>query len=237
MRNLLPENAIGYRCRVIAKSLRCKMQICLCNRNTAHLDHFEFIAEMSRSIVVLAASTNPVKVKSVEVAFQRAHPGVTIKVLAIAAASDVPAQPMGFEETRQGARNRVNNALKDFQTASPGETAPDYVVGLEGGCVIETFAGSDKEMSCFAWMAVLETKTNTVSFARTGTFVLPKSVSDLVEAGIELGEADDRVFGRTNSKHQDGAVGLLTRGTIDRTEYYVHAIILALSRFLSAEYY
>lgn len=38
-----------------------------------------------------------------------------------------------------------------------------------------------------------------------------------VAGGMELGEADDHVFERSNSKQEDGAVGLLTKGLIDRT--------------------
>ena len=49
--------------------------------------------------------------------------------------------------------------------------------------------------------------------------------------GIELGHADDQVFGRSNSKQQNGSVGLLTGDVVDRTAYYVQAVILALIPF------
>ena len=50
--------------------------------------------------------------------------------------------------------------------------------------------------------------------------------------GVELGEATDTVFARVNSKHHDGTVGILTGGLIGRSEYYQHALILALIPFL-----
>jgi non-canonical (house-cleaning) NTP pyrophosphatase len=74
-------------------------------------------------------------------------------------------------------------------------------------------------------------------FARTASFTLPRAVATLVLAGVELGVADDTVFGRSNSKQSDGAVGLLTRGRIDRTAYYTHALTLALVPFISAAHY
>ena len=55
----------------------------------------------------------------------------------------------------------------------------------------------------------------------------------MVRVGIELGEADDIYFGRTNSKQKDGAVGILTSGEIDRKSYYEHAIIMALIAFIN----
>jgi non-canonical (house-cleaning) NTP pyrophosphatase len=103
-------------------------------------------------------------------------------------------------------------------------------VGIEGG--IEVLDGI---MHAFAWMVV---KSRTLSGeARTATFPLPPRIKDLVEDGMELGHADDLVFKRNNSKQKDGAVGILTRGIIDRARYYEHALILALIPFLQKELY
>jgi non-canonical (house-cleaning) NTP pyrophosphatase len=50
--------------------------------------------------------------------------------------------------------------------------------------------------------------------------------------GMELGVADDQVFGRVDSKREGGSVGLLSGGLIDRTAYYEHAMTLALVPFM-----
>jgi non-canonical (house-cleaning) NTP pyrophosphatase len=73
--------------------------------------------------------------------------------------------------------------------------------------------------------------------ARTGAFFLPPAVARLVNEGIELGEADDMVFGRTNSKQKNGAVGLLTGDVIDRRLYYEQAVVLALIPFKNPDLY
>jgi non-canonical (house-cleaning) NTP pyrophosphatase len=57
-------------------------------------------------------------------------------------------------------------------------------------------------------------------------------IAALVREGVELGEADDRVFGRKGSKEGDGIVGLLTGGVVDRANYYSQAIVLAMIPFL-----
>ena len=101
-------------------------------------------------------------------------------------------------------------------------------VGIEGG--IQQIGD---ELHAFAWMIVLnKNKTGT---ARTATFLLPPEIAKLVKQGIELGEADDIVFRRENSKQKDGAVGILTNGIIDRTQYYEHAMILALIPFIKKD--
>ena len=73
--------------------------------------------------------------------------------------------------------------------------------------------------------------------AKTGTFLLPKSVTKLVKGGMELGDADDQVFGRTKSGQGTGTVGLLTDHLIDRGQYYEHALILALMPWIRPDVY
>ncbi len=68
---------------------------------------------------------------------------------------------------------------------------------------------------------------------KTSLFQLPKEIQKLIEKGVELGEADDIVFKRTNSKHKDGAVGILTKGIIDRSKYYTEAVIMSLLPFIN----
>jgi non-canonical (house-cleaning) NTP pyrophosphatase len=92
------------------------------------------------------------------------------------------------------------------------------------------------DMQAFAW-AVVKSKGGTYGKARTGTFILPSKVAELVLGGMELGHADDVVFGRSNSKQESGAVGLLTRDMISRTSYYTEALTLALIPFINPEHY
>ena len=75
-------------------------------------------------------------------------------------------------------------------------------------------------------------------FGRTGSFELPPAVAKLVnEEGMELGDADDKIFRRVKSKHGSGTVGILTNGMIDRSSYYDHALKLALVPWVRPELY
>ena len=168
-------------------------------------------------ITVVIASTNPVKIRAAVNGFRRLFPGSELSVVTANVPSGVAHQPMSDEETLRGALNRSANA----QTAHPHA---DYWIGLEGG--IQSLG---QEMIAFAWIVVRS--NHMIGKGRTGTFFLPPAVVDLIRQGKELGEADDVVFGRTNSKQENGAVGLLTDNVIDRTQLYEHAMILALIPF------
>lgn len=128
-----------------------------------------------------------------------------------------------FRTTRPcvGALNRAKNA-------SVLEVDADYWVGIEGG--VDEHAGS---LQSFAWVVVVGRGGRTGK-ARTAVYYLPERTAKLVREGMELGHADDLVFGRSNSKQHNGSVGLLTDDAIDRSAYYLQAVILALIPFKNA---
>ena len=172
---------------------------------------------------LVIASTNPVKIQAAVNGFQRLFPGSQLNVIAVAAPSGVAHQPMTDEETLRGARNRSARA----QALHPNA---DYWIGIEGG--VEPIG---QELTAFAWIVVRS--KSMIGRGRTGTFFLPPAVAELIRQGKELGEADDIIFGRSNSKQDNGAVGLLTDNVIDRAQLYEHAMILALIPFKNERLY
>merc|ERR1712039_88395 len=117
-------------------------------------------------------------------------------------------------------------------------SAPDFSVGMEGGVAddttLTTFGVGSDSLESFAWMAV-RSASGAWGFARTASFSLPPKVVELVRGGMELGDADDQVFSKSGSKMQEGAVGILTHGCIDRSGYYEHPMVLALIPFCNVE--
>lgn len=174
---------------------------------------------------IVVASKNPVKLRATLEGFQALFPDEAFEIESIVVSSGVGDQPYSDEETLQGAIERAEAA---WRRKSNGEA--EYWVGIEGG-VRETEHG----MEAFAWVVVKS--TSILGKGKTGTFFLPEAVAELVRDGKELGEADDIVFERQNSKQDVGAVGLLTNNLIDRTEFYKHATILALIPFKNPAYY
>jgi inosine/xanthosine triphosphatase len=166
---------------------------------------------------VVVASTNPVKIGAALEGFRRMFPAETFTAQGVSVPSGVSDQPISDAETLRGALNRLRNAH---------EAAPDadYWVGIEGG-----IEDRGDQLEAFAWIVVMDAARTGKS--RTATFYLPDEAARLIRQGMELGHADDVVFGRSNSKQQNGSVGLLTGDAVDRTAYYLQAVILALIPF------
>jgi inosine/xanthosine triphosphatase len=167
-------------------------------------------------------SANPIKLQAVREGAAAFFGSVEVSGLRVE--SGVRAQPFGDEEMIAGASARAQAALDACPRAS-------YGVGLEGG-VVELREG----MFACAWCAVVG-RNGGFGVACTGRFQLPPRVAELVRGGMELGEADDAVFGRVNSKQNEGAVGILTHGTLTRAQFYASAVMLALVRFVNGEQY
>jgi inosine/xanthosine triphosphatase len=167
-------------------------------------------------------STNPVKLQAVRQGAAAFYD--PLEVTGLSVPSGVSVQPIGDEETIAGAVTRARAVLSAQPEAHFG-------VGLEGG-VVDLPAG----LFACAWCACVD-RRGTLGVASTGRFQLPPQVADLVRSGVELGIADDRVFGRVNSKQDEGAVGILTHGVLARAQFYAPAVMLALLKFVNPALY
>ncbi|MHB0923934.1 MAG: inosine/xanthosine triphosphatase [Bellilinea sp.] len=178
---------------------------------------------MNKPLKIIVASLNPVKIQCVRSGFVKMFPRTAFEIHGVDVPSGVSVQPFTDAETLLGAQNRAEAARGMAPQA-------DYWFGVEGG-----IADDGLQMEAFAWVVALS--GGRVGKARTGAFYLPPEVAALVRQGIELGKADDMVFGRSNSKQKNGAIGLLTADAIDRAGYYEHAVIMALIPFKNPTLY
>jgi inosine/xanthosine triphosphatase len=168
---------------------------------------------------IIIASKNPVKINTTKIGFEKIFLDEKFNFEGVSTESGVPDQPMSEEETFQGALNRVNNASKIKPEA-------DFWTGIEGG-----LKKVKEELEAFAWI-IIKNKEGKIGKGRTGSFILPRKVSELIiNEGKELGEADDIVFNKSNSKQSNGAVGILTNDVLTRTTFYEPAVVLALIPF------
>ena len=172
---------------------------------------------------LVVASRNPVKANAALAGFERMFPDSEFQLQTVTVESGVGQQPKSEAETLRGAENRASAAARKIPQA-------DFWIGIEGG--IEDLSDG---MLAYAWVVVRS--AGPTGKGRTGGFLLPEAVARLVREGKELGDANDIVFGRENSKQQEGAIGLLTGNVMDRTELYEHAMVLALAPIKSPAYY
>jgi inosine/xanthosine triphosphatase len=164
---------------------------------------------------IVVASTNPAKLEAARRAFAAVLSAEEHEISGLAVDSGVKEQPDSDGETRQGAINRAA-AARDAQPRA------DFWVGLEGG--LERL--EDRWLAS-AWMAVFDARGR-MGLARTPTLPLPPAVEALLDEGLELGEANDRVFATHNSKQKGGAFGLLTDGRMTRGGVYAQTLELAM---------
>jgi len=207
---------------------------------------------------IAVGTTNPCKIDAVTKALRIVCTDVDIQVEGFSVESGVPDQPFGDEETIKGAKNRAMLAHRAYRDAN--KVFPHLSFGLEGGLEWSSNLldhDDEKTLWCMAWMAVYGRRKSLLvdlmasnkskcwqpdkkpifSVAKTGKFMLPPTINKLIKEGMELGDADDTIFGRVRSKHGSGTVGYLTDGMIDRAAYYEHALILALVPWIRPDVY
>ena len=167
---------------------------------------------------VFIGSKNPTKINAVKKAFASVFKKKHFSFVGVSSPSGVGNQPMSEKETKKGAENRLFYLKNNFDGA--------FYVSIEGGVDYD-----DGDMVAFAWVYVFS--KNKRGKGKTSLFQIPKEIQTLIENGFELGAADDLVFNRKNSKIKDGAVGILTKGNINRTNYYKNAVIMSLIPFIN----
>lgn len=170
---------------------------------------------------VAVGSKNPVKIEAVERAFETVWPKRRWNVVGVEVSSGVSDQPMTDIESIKGATNRAKKSLKKLNS--------EFGVGLEGG--LQKLG--ERWFDC-GWVVVVDS-TGKVGYGSSVRIEVPSKIMKLINAGKELGDANDIVFKKKNSKQAEGYFGLMTKGAITRAGGYKEGVIMALSRFIQVK--
>jgi inosine/xanthosine triphosphatase len=125
---------------------------------------------------------------------------------------------MSNAESIHGARTRA--------TSSRELVDADFGVGIESG--LERIEGA---WYSTGWVVIVD-RAGREGISSSMLRPVPLPSMALVLQGMELGHANDRVFGTTNSKQATGLIGLLTNDALTREGVFRDAVISALARFL-----
>ncbi|MCX6045365.1 MAG: inosine/xanthosine triphosphatase [Chloroflexi bacterium] len=169
----------------------------------------------------VVGTTNPAKLAAVENALKQIWPQV--KIASVNVDSGVRAQPLSDQEAILGATNRARLALASIDA--------DLGIGVEGNTV-----EIEQGMFSTAWVVVVD-RVGVIGLGSSGRFLLPEVVTQAVRQGGELGPLMDELTGEQNTKHKQGAVGILTNNLITRSAALETAVIFALTRFINSAYY
>ena len=179
----------------------------------------------AETMKILVGSQNPVKIEATEEAFSTYFGRVG--VVGVKVDSGVPKQPID-DETFQGARNRAFE-LKRINDEK-GLNAK-FFVGIEGG-ITRLFS----RWFAFGEMCIVDDRER-VSYGKTPFFELPEKIVEKLLSGAELGEVMDRFTGMQNTKRKQGAVGYFTKGVMNRKQFYVNGLLMALIPFINGDIY
>ena len=182
------------------------------------------LASKDKTVMVLVGSTNPVKLEAVREAFLHFHPN--IDVLGFDVDSKVSVQPVG-DETFSGAKNRAE-AVMELE-----EDDADFYVGAEGGIVQH-----GTQWFTFACMCIINRSGN-MGYGITPQLPLPDEISNRLLTGEdeELGDIIDELTGQAGTKFLGGSTEFFTKGRMDRKQYYIQGLLMALVPFIHDELY
>ncbi len=163
-----------------------------------------------RSVMDIAVgSANQVKVAAVRSVMERVYGDV--RITAIDVSSGVPPQPFE-DQTHQGSVNRARAALGDH----------DMAVGIEAG-VFEMLDGLYDIQHC-----TIVDRDGKETYGQGSGFRYPDRIADLVRSGMTVGDAVHEVYGSTDIGKRQGAVGLLSKGLLDRKSLTEQSVTAAM---------
>ncbi len=161
------------------------------------------------AVDIAVGSLNPVKIEAVRNVMERIYGSV--RIFAVDSKSGVPEQPFE-EETVQGAINRAKGAIGDHKMA----------VGIEAG-VFERYDGLYDVQHC----AVIDSDGK-ITIGMGSGFRYPDKVAELVRNGKTVGEAMKEIYSGKDIGREQGAIGILSKGLLDRRELTEQSVLNAM---------
>jgi inosine/xanthosine triphosphatase len=174
-----------------------------------------------KEISIAIGSTNPVKIEATKNVMKKIYKKV--KIIPTRANSHVPHTPLSEKDCLKGAINRAKQAIKI--------TKADFGIGMEGG-ITKEFG----KYFLHGWCAVID-KDGKIGLGKSGELELPFHVVKKVIEGKELGDVIDEITGIHNTKKKIGAVGVFTKGLINRQKSWEQALIYAMTKWLKPKLY
>jgi len=176
---------------------------------------------LDKEILVAVGSTNPTKVNAVRVVFEKIWKVARVRKVEVS--SGVSPQPFGAKEIVAGALERAKKALE--------MTDADFGVGIEGG--VARFGNRWYNLGFVAIVA----RDGKVGMGSSGWFECPPKILGKLERGKELGEVMDELTGEKDTKRGQGAIGIFTKGKVNRQKLYEHGVWMALCKLISPEFF
>lgn len=140
------------------------------------------------------------------------------EVIGVEVDSGVSAQPKSLDETIQGATNRARAAFNGC----------NFSIGLESGLMAVSAAKSGYMDVCVC--AIFDGSEFHLGLSSAWEFPDKRITALMIEDGLDMSEAINKVGLTTNPEigQSEGAIGIVTKGRLDRKAYTKEALRTAL---------
>jgi inosine/xanthosine triphosphatase len=167
---------------------------------------------------IRVGSKNKAKVSAVEDILKDYPHLKHAQVEGIEVDSGVPSQPRSLEETVRGSTNRARNAFADC----------DYSIGLESGWMSVPYTKSGYMDVCVC--SIYDGKEFHIGLSSAWEFPDKKVTEYIFKDGLNTTEAMNKsgMTDNPNLGSEEGVIGVLSRGRLDRKEYTKQALRTAL---------
>ena len=167
---------------------------------------------------ISVGSQNKVKIEAVkEILMDYPHLSHA-EISSISTESGVANQPKSLEETMQGAMNRAKAAWRDC----------DYSIGLESGLMYVPMSKTGYMDVCVC--AIYDGKEFHFGLSSAWEFPDKRILDWMLEGGLDMSQAINKagLTSNPNIGSEEGAIGIFTKGRMDRKEYTKQALRTAL---------
>lgn len=167
---------------------------------------------------VVVGSKNKAKIFAVDELLKEYPHLADHVVCGVEAVSSVSEQPKSLDETIRGAMNRARNAF----------AACDYSVGVESGLIQVPYTKGGYMDVCCA--AIYDGHEYHLGLSSAWEFPDRRITDLMVREGLDMSQAINKagLTRKENIGSEEGAIGILTKGRIDRKEYTKQALRMAL---------
>ena len=172
----------------------------------------------TKSKLIIVGSKNTAKIEAVKEILLEYPNFEKYSVKGLNVQSGVDKQPKTLDETIKGAMNRAKSSFE----------ACTYSIGIESGLMAVPYTKSGYMDVCVC--AIFDGKEFHLGLSSAWEFPNPKIIHSIINEDIDMSQAVNKAGLTSNQKigSAEGAIGIVTKGRLDRKEYTKQALVMAL---------
>ncbi|MCP4764556.1 MAG: inosine/xanthosine triphosphatase [archaeon] len=191
---------------------------------------------MVDKIHVAIGTQNHAKVEAVKKSFDFFFPNVIKEYHSVNVNSEVGDQPIGLDDTINGAINRAKNAFNMTFNKIINNNDLHLGIGIEAGMI--PIKQTETGYLDFQFTAIYQ-QNKRISLGCGSAFEYPSIIIKEILNGNakEIGDVIEKISGIKDIKKKEGAIGLLTNNRLIRADILSQGILMALLPIINKKLY